>query len=252
MFVPGLVSITFRRLAPGEIISLVKQGGLAAIEWGGDVHVPHGDVRLAAEVGRMTRDAGLRVAAYGSYYRVGDNPDFGFDAALAAAEALGAPLLRVWAGRAGSATAASDYRRRVAEDAMKIAGEAALKGIRVAFEFHGGTLTDTTESAIRLLADAEHPNLFCYWQPPVGWRQAECETSLEAILPRLAALHVFHWADDRRRLPLALGEEGWRPLLKRVAAACPDRAIPALVEFVRDDSPEAFLEDARTLRQLTE
>jgi hypothetical protein len=44
MIQTGLVSITFRQLSPPAIIDLVRQAGLEGIEWGGDVHVPHGDL----------------------------------------------------------------------------------------------------------------------------------------------------------------------------------------------------------------
>ena len=71
MLCGGLVSITFRRLSPREIVKLVKKSGLEGIEWGGDVHVPHGDLSVAREVATMTQEEGLVVAAYGSYYRVG-------------------------------------------------------------------------------------------------------------------------------------------------------------------------------------
>ena len=46
----GLVSITFRRLNPLEIVSLVAENGLTAIEWGGDIHVPPGKLKLARDV----------------------------------------------------------------------------------------------------------------------------------------------------------------------------------------------------------
>ena len=69
MLIPGLVSISFRNLCPEEIIDITKESGLLGIEWGGDLHVPHGDVPVAAEVGSKTREAGLEVSSYGSYYR---------------------------------------------------------------------------------------------------------------------------------------------------------------------------------------
>ena len=46
----GLVSITFREKSPEEIVGLVVEAGLDGIEWGGDVHVPHGDLAKAREV----------------------------------------------------------------------------------------------------------------------------------------------------------------------------------------------------------
>ena len=60
---PGLVSVTFRKLLPHEIIDLVVKSGLSGIEWGGDVHVPHGEADTARMVKRMTLDAGLNVSS---------------------------------------------------------------------------------------------------------------------------------------------------------------------------------------------
>jgi len=54
MIVPGWVSITFRSLTAERIIALVRQAGLSAIEWGGDIHVRHGDTGRAREVRRLT------------------------------------------------------------------------------------------------------------------------------------------------------------------------------------------------------
>ncbi|MDD5482315.1 MAG: hypothetical protein PHP98_01495 [Kiritimatiellae bacterium] len=44
MFISGLTSVTFRKLSCRKVAALVKKAGLAAIEWGGEVHVPHGDI----------------------------------------------------------------------------------------------------------------------------------------------------------------------------------------------------------------
>jgi len=67
MLIPGLVSVTFRQLTVEEIGELATECGLQAVEWGGDVHVPPGDFAAA----RRALDTGLKVAAYGSYYRAG-------------------------------------------------------------------------------------------------------------------------------------------------------------------------------------
>jgi hypothetical protein len=72
----GLVSITYRKLTPAEIIPLVRDAGLSCIEWGSDIHVPQTDLANARRVGEMTREAGLTVSSYGSYYRLGAGQDF--------------------------------------------------------------------------------------------------------------------------------------------------------------------------------
>ena len=67
------------------------------------------------------------------------------------------------------------------------------------------------------------------------------------MLPWLANAHVYHWdAAGKTRLPLSEGAEAWRRYLTLIRSAGRDHY--ALLEFVRDDSPNAFLEDARCLK----
>ena len=248
MFLPGLVSITFRQLSVAETIALVTQAGLAAVEWGGDIHAPHGDEAQARAIARMGADAGLRVAAYGSYYRVG-HPETGpFEAVLASAAALGAPLIRVWAGHQGSGSADESYFQKIVADSRRIADLAQAQQIGIVYEFHGNTLTDTNAAALRLLQALDHVNVRSLWQPPRYAARASNLAGLEALRPWLENLHVFHWHQQTgKRRPLAEGEDDWLDYLAQ--ASCCGRARYALLEFVEDDAPEAFLRDAATLLQ---
>ena len=231
--ITGLVSVTFRQLSPAEIVTLVVDAGLASIEWGGDVHVPLGDLGTAREVAERCAGNGIAVEAYGSYYRA----DGDFGPVLDTALALGAPRIRVWAGKNGSAT--EPDRTAVVENLRETAALAAAEGVEIAVEYHANTLTDTLDSALDLFAAV--PALKPYWQPPIGSTVAEARAAVPALDP--VAVHVFSWADDGTRLPLAARESLWRPVLAALPA---DRH--ALLEFVRDDAPEAFAEDAATLR----
>jgi 3-dehydroshikimate dehydratase len=246
----GLVSITFRQLSPADIVALAAQAGLDAIEWGGDVHVPHGDVARAREVRRTTEDAGLQVAAYGAYYRVGHEEPCPFASVLDTAVALGAPLIRVWAGKQGSDTADDAYRARVVEDSRQIADLAAGAGLDVAYEFHGGTLTDAGASARQLLEAVAHPHMGTYWQPPVWATVEQALGTLNAVLPWLCNVHVFSWRHSEPgqgtiRLPLAEGEAAWMRYLPIVAST--GRECYAEIEFVQDDAPASLRNDAATL-----
>ena len=89
----GLVSVSFRGLSPSEVIRAAREAALTGIEWGADVHVPAGDVSAAKRVGGETRAVGLRVLAYGSYYKPGVSPAEEFDGVLASAVALRAPVI---------------------------------------------------------------------------------------------------------------------------------------------------------------
>jgi sugar phosphate isomerase/epimerase len=249
MLIPGLISVTFRKRSPAEIIALVRQANLRAIEWGGDVHVPHGDLRRSSEVRRQTQDSGLVVSAYGSYYRVGQSEQEGlsFECVLETAVALAAPTIRVWAGTVGSQQADATYRALIIEESRRIGDMAAAADISVSYEFHGGTLTDTNESGCRLLREVCHPNVYTFWQPPNSEQLTYCLAGLQALLPRLTHVHVFHWwptASDRRTL--AEGRDRWAQYLRTIRTTGRDHF--ASLEFVRDDSPDAFLEDAQTLR----
>ena len=53
VFYPGLVSVSFRPLAPAEVIAAAKGAGLSEIEWGGDVHVPSEDPAMAETVSKL-------------------------------------------------------------------------------------------------------------------------------------------------------------------------------------------------------
>jgi len=100
-----------------------------------------------------------------------------------------------------------------------------------------------------LLAATAKTGARCYWQPPVGWSPAERAAALQAVLPYLASLHVYHWRDAAERRPLAEGAEEWQSYLAAVAAHC---HIPcwALLEFVCHDDPKQLAADADILIRL--
>lgn len=248
---PGLLSISFRRLSSRQVIDLCVKNRLQTIEWGGDVHVPHGDLATAAEVGRNTRRHGLDVAAYGSYYKLAASPaeGLGFSSVLDTAVALETKAIRVWAGDRGSALADAAIRQAVIDDALRCADLAAAKGIRICYEYHIHTLTDTLESACELLAATGHPFIKTLWQPPVGASREECLAGLRRLAPRLQHLHAFHWWPDCfHRHPLREGADRWSAYVGELRSLGCDPDI--LLEFVVDDDPESLRDDALFLNEL--
>jgi hypothetical protein len=227
--------VTLRALSVEEVAAAAVAAGLEAIEWGADVHVPPGDLAAA----RRARSTGVPVASYGSYFRAGD-PLEEFEPVLETAQALGAPRVRIWAGRSGSAEASAGERAAVTEGvraAAELAGD-----VEVALEFHGGTLTDEPASAVALLEAAGAART--YWQPPQGAPDAVALAGLRAVRPWLAAVHVFSWWPRAERHPLAARADLWREAL----ALAGD--VDALLEFVPDDDPSVLAREAATLREL--
>ena len=252
----GLVSVTFRKLTPRAIIDLVAEAGLDAIEWGGDVHVPHGEIGTAHTVREMTKDAGLALPSYGSYYRVGHSEPVPFETVVGTAVALGAPIIRVWAGKQGTDVAGEAYWNRVIEDSVHCADLAAGAGLGIAYEYHGNTLTDTDEAAVRLLKAVNHDAVTTYWQPRDHATTEQNLAGLTGILPWLSHIHVQSWRpqqgdaarDGTERAPLSAMTGRWSQWLDTAASAPGDHA--AMIEFVADDAPGQFLADAEVLKRL--
>ena len=242
---PGLCSVTFRTLEPAAVAALAADAGLRVIEWGGDVHVPPGDTARAAQVGRITTDAGLEVCSYGSYFRAGVGEDIA--PVLDSAEALGADRIRVWAGAIGSADATAAQRTGIIDGLARAAEQAGKRGISLALEFHGRTLADDAAETLRVLDEVGSPNLSTYWQPTVSAPDVVALAEYERIAERVSAVHVFSWWPATERLTLTARDGLWRAFFT-AAAAAPAPPRDALLEFVPDDAPEALAAEAAALR----
>ena len=245
-WIPGAVSATFRRMemSAEAVTELLADCGLQAVEWSENVHVAPGDPEGASILRRKTEAAGLQVAAYGSYYRLGEQADpvRVFSESLASASALCAPVIRIWAGTQPSDAVDDAAFHALAQEAAQIADLAEKASIRVAFEWHKNTLTDTNASALRLLTEANHPNLYCLWQPTGALTPRERAEGIRLMGEKLINFHVYSWPDGTRG-PLNAAE--WQYYFD--AAAAMGGTHCALLEFVRDDTVEQFRSDAQTL-----
>lgn len=240
-FSTGLCSVTLRHLTVPQVVDVVAAAGLTCCEWGADGHVRPGDVRAAADARDRGLDQGVRVASYGSYFRADTAADF--PPVLASAVALGAPRIRIWAGSLGSAD--SDQRDGVVAVVREAADRAADAGVQLAVEYHGGTLTDTPESTLRLLSDVDRPNVATYWQPPQSLPDAAALADLDRVLPWVAAVHVFSWWPGDHRLALDARAALWTGVVDRLRGT--GRDYDALLEFVPDDDVARVPVDAATL-----
>lgn len=233
------------------MIALAQAAQLKAIEWHGLQHVPHGELEVAQRVAQSTLDAGLALAAYGSYYVVGESEEQGlaFAAVLQTAKALRAPMVRVWAGSHGPGEATLQSRTRIVDEAKRIADLAAEEKIKLVFEFHRDTLTETGASCAALLEAVDHFNAQTYWQPAPELDVTQNLAQLRQVSPWLVGLHVFHWRPTHRdRHPLAEGESEWAQYL--AAARQRHDNLDVMLEFVKDGAEAQFYEDAAALRGL--
>lgn len=250
MICPGLVSVTFKNESPEFVLDAMRRAGLYAVEWSENWHVPAADPAAAAELAAKTRAQGAVVAAYGSYYRLGmnPNPEKAFRPVLKNAVAMSVPILRIWGGGRPSADLSAAERAAMAAEAALVSHMAANAGIKIALEWHRNTVTDTNESALRLLEEADAENLYCLWQPTPALNIPQRCAGIAQLeqQKKLLNLHVYYWRGEERR-PLIEGAAEWTQYLDRV-----NRAEPryALLEFVRGDTMQQLTDDADSLRRL--
>lgn len=252
MLISGLVSVSFRALSCEEIIALAKQNGLRAIEWGADVHVPVGDTARAREVYEKTAAAGLTVAAYGSYYKLGQIPTRErqreeMEKILTNAKLLHTDTVRIWAGTKGSADYAEEEKQALVREADFLGETADAANIQLCLECHPHTLTDEQDAALSFLQAVNRENVKMYWQPNQYKSGEDNRRYLQSVLPWLTNLHVFNWRGEEKR-PLTLAKEEWETYLS--LANRDGKTHYCLLEFMPDGKKESLPQEAETLQSL--
>ncbi len=253
MIKTGIVSVTFRNLPTDEIISLTKSAGLDGIEFGGDIHVPHGNIQAAEKAYLLTNQNSLSTASYGSYYRLGVNSEdrvkTEFQKIADTAKILYAPNIRVWAGTKGSSDTNEEQRKKIVSEARILSEELEKNKITLSFEWHGGTLTDTPQSALSMIEEIGTDNAKLYWQPN-QFRDFEFNlASLKNAAQYVKNVHVFAW-EENKKFPLEHHEYQWRRYIDTLCElSLPQSEHYFLLEFVADNSIEQFMRDAETLKK---
>ena len=243
MLTPGLISVTFRKFDKDKVAEIAKKAGLYEIEWGGDVHVPPMDITAIDAAVDASAKHGIKIASYGSYYRC-TGTDEEIAAQIETTAKLGAKIIRVWAGKKWSCDATEDERRATTENLKRVCKAASPYGITVCPEFHGETLTDHYDSALRLYDEVGEENLRLYWQPNQFKDEEYNITSCKKIMPYCTNIHVFHWIGGDM-LPLKNGETIWRKYLDIIGAD--GRGHSLHMEFVCDGSEDQLYRDAELL-----
>ncbi len=241
----GLTSVTFRKKTVEEIIECTKKAGLKGVEWGGDVHVPCGEINTAHKVRKMTLEAGLEILSYGSYFKALDED---FSVVLDTAVALGAPIIRVWAGNETPSNI-SDNSFELLVSRLQSAGELAKKaGVVIALEYHRGTMTETIEGALKLLEAVNSDAVKTYWQPNPEISVDEHLVEIEKLREYIVGIHVFNWLQDGTRCLLEEGEKTWKKYLGKIEGIYPN----LILEFVKKEEDNNFYQDAVTLIRLND
>lgn len=242
----GLTSVTFRGLSIEEIIKISANLGLTCIEWGSDVHIKPDDQEAIAQVMKFSKQYQIQIASYGSYYKLcqGLDPKQDFQKILSTAIQLEAPVIRVWAGRTASKEVDKQYYKSAAEELQMLCDMAKEHNIQIGLEYHRKSLTDTSESTLKLIELTNRDNLYTYWQVNPELSVEQNIQEIKEILPYLLYVHVFCWQADNSRLLLEDGVTDWQQYINLLG----ERTY--LFEFVLDDSLSNLKKDVMTMKGL--
>ena len=237
----GLTSVTFRGEEYETVIDYCVKSGLSCIEWGSDIHVPETDLDKARAVRKASDKAGIRICSYGSYYNLcaNENCEEAFLPYLETAVILGAPIIRLWAGKVGSNSASKEYYAQAVIETQKLCDMAAKYNITLAFEYHRNSLSDNADSAIRIYKDINRKNFGLYYQQSLQCTLEENIAALEKMLPYIKMVHVFYYENKMR---MSLGDGEGIDFWTRVIALLREHQIHAdlLFEFLKDASLEGL------------
>ncbi len=251
-FYCGLTSVTFRKLDFIEIIKLVKETNLQGIEWGADKHCPPGDILRARAIRDECRKEEISIFSYGSYIYAGElqNPESEFKNVLDTAITLGADIIRIWAGNKSPCVNGEDYFDKVVSQTKILCDMADPHNITIAFEYHRNTLTENAESALKLTQKISRTNFALYWQPNPDISFEENKHELDILCQFVTSVHLFHWGKSGERFPLTEGKNQWKEYIKVLKIN--NNYCRIIMEFVRNDDPAQFIEDAKILGELLE
>ena len=240
----GLTSVSFRKLSVDEVIELAKGAGVDGIEWGSDVHVPESDVEGAAAIAEKTRDAGLEVISYGSYFFLGAGTDFA--PYVAAAKAMGTDTIRIWGGKKERWELNDEDYAALVVEMREIGRMAKAEGITVALEYHQHSITASATDAVAFVKDVGEEYVSLYWQAIIQRSFEDNLADIDIVAPYLKNVHVFNYVEGKQELlSTAGGTERWRGYAEKIAKIPGERAF--MTEFCKGGLAESFVADAEVL-----
>ncbi len=240
----GLVSVSFRKLTPLEIINLMKRVGVSVIEWGSDIHAPAKETEKLIEIAEMQKEHGIVCSSYGTYFRAGTTPVAEITDYINAAKILGTNVLRIWCGDKDSEQYSKTEKEKLFEDCRKLAAIAEENNVTLCCECHGWSYTNCLSGALELMEAVGSKSFKMYWQPN---QFKGFETNLEyaeKIAPYTENIHVFNW-EGEQKLPLGDAKDKWQKYLEKFSGN-----EYLLLEFMPDGKPQSLEKEYKALLKI--
>lgn len=232
----GLCTISNKEASAEEVLETAAAAGYDGVEiWGRD-HAGDGSVDTCEAIAETAADLGLETPVYGSYLAPGtDGFDDACEAEVAAADRLGADLIRVWPGESEYEDCTEDEWGAAVEDLAAVSERAAAADLAVTVEKHEGRLSNTTDGARRLIEAVDHPHCGLNWQPLFHMSETDLLAEAERLAPLSNNVHIQAPAEKggSERVPLEDAYFDVGAVLERFESAGFDGYVE--VEFVSGD-----------------
>lgn len=242
----AMTSVTFRGNTIREVFDYAKKTGIEGIEWGiCDNHMQLLSEERAKEINDLSVQYGIKTCSLGSYCYM-DNIDEIINI-IETAKMINAPIIRVWAGRKGSNDCSCEEYQEIVTNTIAMAERAKRFGIKIGFEYHGHSLTDTADSAVKLVKDIAGDNVGLYWQPDASLSLEDNIGKLNKIKPCLIGnLHIHNYTPEGGYMPLSDIEDSMRAYYSDIK----DKDYSVMIEFTKDGSFENFADDVYSLKRV--
>lgn len=241
----GLVSVSFRKNPPEEILSAMKDASLSVIEWGSDIHAPSDDLARLNELCALQKQYGISCSSYGTYFRIGVSEKSEIYAIIKAAEILGTDVIRLWTGNLPSADVTGELKEKLFLECKSLSEIAKDNGVKFCLECHNNTYTDNMDAAYELIRYVNSPNFKMYWQPNQFKTHEQNIACAKLLSPYTENIHVFNW-EGKNKYPLIGAKDIWRDYLAQLGK---DKTL--LLEFMPDNSIQSLKAEADSLRIIT-
>lgn len=240
----GLVSVSFRKHSPKEILEAVRASGLSCIEWGSDVHAPCRDDERLREIARLQREYGIKCSSYGTYFRIGETPIDELENYIKAAKILDTDILRLWCGTRGGKDMTEPEKNVLLEICRKAAIIAENNSVTLCMECHQNTFTENPDDAVWLMENVNSQHFRMYWQPFQWQTESDNIENAKKISKYAEHIHVFNWRGEEK-LPLGEAVEEWQRYLKQFA-----KPRTLLLEFMPDNEISTLPLEADALKTI--
>lgn len=240
----GMVSVTFIKQPIEEVFRIAKNAGIDGIEWSAKGEHAINEENID-KIKQLSEQEGIGIFSFGSYCYMSDPEEC--MGVVDKAVRMNAPVIRIWAGKKSPQDCSEEEFEQIVANTKIMADYAAKYNITLAFEYHRKTLTETAESAVRLIKAIKRDNVKLYWQNSGAYNLADNLKNQRAITPYLVGL--FH-------LQNSYGGKG-NQLLEEISEDIEHYYKPfmrtdykVMIEFVKDGLEENFYKDVEAVRNV--